>query len=316
MSSPLPVISVFVITYNHEPFIAAALEGIVNQQVECPMEVIIGEDCSTDGTYAICRAYAEKYPSLIRLLPSERNLKMMGNFLRTLHECKGEYIAFCEGDDYWTDPDKLRKQLSFLKANPSMVFAFHGSKTFDERTRTFGTYYRHPGFMTGVIDKATLFEKGGGAFVSPSIMFRRSLLTYPDWFLNAPTGDFPLLLLAVATGDIGYMEDEMCVVRQFTGVSWSESFKSLEAYQQYYEKESSLIEAFDQSTGHRFASWLQSFNQLRAYRLLIRYFHANRSWISRAGYFFKTLPKLNLGFAAKSFARIFIGVNKEHVQGL
>ncbi len=111
-------ISVCITTYNHEPFIGECLESIVTQKVNFTFEIVIGEDASTDGTLAICREYADKYPSLIRLLTTPVNLGMVKNGFRTAAATTGEYIAICEGDDYWTDPTKLQRQYDFLEANP------------------------------------------------------------------------------------------------------------------------------------------------------------------------------------------------------
>jgi glycosyltransferase involved in cell wall biosynthesis len=105
------------ITYNHASFIAQAIEGVLMQKCNFPIELIIGEDCSTDKTRQICEQYGEKF-SEIKLLPSNSNLGVSCNFIRTLQACTGKYIAFCEGDDYWTDPYKLQKQVDFFEANP------------------------------------------------------------------------------------------------------------------------------------------------------------------------------------------------------
>lgn len=114
---PKCMVSIKMITYNHEPYIAQAIEGVVMQKTTFKFELIIGEDCSTDLTRTICEDYANKYPEIIKLLPAEQNLGMIQNGLRTLQACNGKYIAFCEGDDYWTDPLKLQKQVDFLEAN-------------------------------------------------------------------------------------------------------------------------------------------------------------------------------------------------------
>lgn len=115
--APKCMVSIKMITYNHEPYIAQAIEGVLMQKTTFKFELVIGEDCSTDLTRKICEDYAKKYPEIIKLLPSEQNLGMIKNGLRTLQACEGKYIAFCEGDDYWTDPLKLQKQVDFLEAN-------------------------------------------------------------------------------------------------------------------------------------------------------------------------------------------------------
>lgn len=111
-------ISVCMVTYNHEPFIRACLEGAVSQQLSCEYEIVIGEDCSKDNTLAICREFEERYPHIIKLLTTPENMGMMKNGARTAAACTGDYIAVCEGDDYWTDPHKLQRQFDFLQANP------------------------------------------------------------------------------------------------------------------------------------------------------------------------------------------------------
>ncbi len=113
-----PLVSVCMITYNHEAFIAQAIEGVLAQQTNFRVELVIGEDCSKDGTRKICEQYAEKHPDIIRLLPSETNFGALKNFFRTLFDCRGKYIAICDGDDYWTDPLKLQDQADFLEQNP------------------------------------------------------------------------------------------------------------------------------------------------------------------------------------------------------
>ena len=118
-------VSVHMITYNHERFIAQAIEGVLMQQTDFAVELVIGEDCSTDGTRAIVRRYGERYPERIRLLLQERNLGARANALATLNACRGQYIALCEGDDYWTDPTKLQKQVDFLESHPECSLCFH-----------------------------------------------------------------------------------------------------------------------------------------------------------------------------------------------
>jgi glycosyltransferase involved in cell wall biosynthesis len=109
-------VSVCMITYNHESHIERAINGILMQKCTFPVNIVIGEDCSTDHTRQICVDFAKEYNE-IYLLPSDRNLGVLPNFLRTLKACEGKYIALCEGDDYWTDPLKLQKQIDFLEAN-------------------------------------------------------------------------------------------------------------------------------------------------------------------------------------------------------
>src|SRR5690554_6846745 len=131
-----PIVSVCVQTYNHEKYIKECLEGILMQQTTFPFEIILGEDESSDGTREICKAYAEKYPDIIRLFLRSRkdviyvNKRPTGRFnlLENLKVTKGKYVAICEGDDYWTDPLKLQKQVDFLEGNSEYSMCFHNAK--------------------------------------------------------------------------------------------------------------------------------------------------------------------------------------------
>jgi glycosyltransferase involved in cell wall biosynthesis len=111
-------VSVCCITYNHNQFIAQAIESFLIQNTDFNFEIIIGEDCSIDGTREIVFNYSQMYSDKIKIVTSENNVGAIANELRTLQACKGKYIAFCEGDDFWADPFKLQKQVDFLEANP------------------------------------------------------------------------------------------------------------------------------------------------------------------------------------------------------
>lgn len=115
-----PKVSVAMITYNHEAFIAQAIESVLMQETDFPVELVIGEDCSTDGTRRIVKAYAEKYPNVIHVLIPERNLGMQRNFRAVLALCRGQYIACLEGDDAWL-PKKIQRQVDILEKQPKTV---------------------------------------------------------------------------------------------------------------------------------------------------------------------------------------------------
>ena len=114
-----PMVSVCVITYNQEAYIQQCLESILQQETNFEYDVVVGEDCSTDNTASIIKSLSE-FGQNIQLLKNTSNLGVLPNFIRTLKACKGKYIAFCEGDDYWIDEHKLQKQVDFLEQNPVM----------------------------------------------------------------------------------------------------------------------------------------------------------------------------------------------------
>lgn len=131
-------ISACIITYKHEAFITDCLEGAINQVVPegYTYEILIGEDKSPDDTLKICKAYKEKYPRLIKLIERPKNLGMIANWLDTISHCNGKYIALCEGDDVWTDNQKLKKQVGFLDKNEEFSLCGAKVKSLDEKGRS------------------------------------------------------------------------------------------------------------------------------------------------------------------------------------
>ncbi len=127
-----PMVSVSMITYHAEAYIREAIEGVLRQQVDFPIELVIGDDCSTDDTRRICEAYVQKYPGIIRLLPAEANMGIAANTARTMGSCRGKYIAVCDGDDIWTDPLKLKQQVDFLERNPAYGIVYTDVETISE----------------------------------------------------------------------------------------------------------------------------------------------------------------------------------------
>lgn len=131
MEKDRPLVAIQCITYNHEPYISDTLEGFVMQKTKFPFVAIVHDDASTDGTADIIRKYAEKYPDIIKPIFETENQysKRDGSITRIMNEAciktGAKYIAFCEGDDYWTDPLKLQKQVNFLEANPKYVYTCH-----------------------------------------------------------------------------------------------------------------------------------------------------------------------------------------------
>ncbi|MDP4263348.1 MAG: glycosyltransferase [Bacteroidota bacterium] len=118
MNASNPMVSVALMSYNQKDYIRQAMECILNQKCSYTFEVVVGDDGSADGTRDIALEYQEKYPGIVRVLPKEPNKKVLGNFRDTVRACKGKYVAVCHSDDYWHNPVKLQRQISFLENNP------------------------------------------------------------------------------------------------------------------------------------------------------------------------------------------------------
>tara|TARA_R110001583_G_scaffold71749_3_gene201742 strand:- start:292 stop:1194 length:903 start_codon:yes stop_codon:yes gene_type:complete len=208
-------ISACIITYNHEAYIKDCLEGAISQILNCEYEIVIGEDFSTDATLEICKEYAEKYPNLIRLLPREKNLGMMGNWMETLKDCQGKYIALCEGDDYWTDPLKLQKQVDFLEENEDYVLCFHKV----DILKPSGEIVED--FITNVpknYESISTLARFGNYIHTPSVVYRNILNSVPFELKEAPFGDFFLYMMLAQHGNLYYIKEVMGVYRYNVGV--------------------------------------------------------------------------------------------------
>ena len=119
------MVSVIVLTYNHEQYVRRALESILEQNTDLRYEILIGDDASTDGTVDIIREYEGKYPEIIKVFPSEQNQGTTKNAYRLFQQARGKYLASCEGDDYWTCTEKMQTQVEFLEKHPEYIGCSH-----------------------------------------------------------------------------------------------------------------------------------------------------------------------------------------------
>ena len=210
--------SVYLITYNHEKFIARAIESIVTQKVNFDFEVVIGEDCSKDTTRAICEEYAKKYPLLINLLPSDKNYGPMENAIRILNACTGKYIALCEGDDYWTDTNKLQKQVDFLDANADFSMCFSAVDIVDEMANDWPDDRFFPKLDKDIFSMEDFILSGMNIIPTPTLVFRRTdLLPLPHFFRTALAGDLMMQQLLADKGRAKYFPEKMAVYRNHSG---------------------------------------------------------------------------------------------------
>jgi glycosyltransferase involved in cell wall biosynthesis len=212
-------VSVLMITYNHEEFISQAIDSILMQKTNFPYEIVIGEDCSTDKTRDIIIDYKKKYPDKFQLLLNETNLGMHKNGAQTYEACKGQYLAFLEGDDYWTSPDKLQKQVDFLDNHPESAICFHNvMEIYKDGSREPHEFL--PKNRKEFYSIEDLFQ--GNFMPTPSTMFRNGLVTeIPDWFSTLSMGDWPLYILLALHGNIGYIDEVMAVHRNHEGGVWT-----------------------------------------------------------------------------------------------
>ena len=218
--SPAPKVSVLMVTYNHERYIAQAVESALMQQVTFPIEIVVGEDCSTDRTREILLDLQRAHPETIRPLLHERNLGGTANFAVTFAACRGDHIAMLEGDDYWTHPQKLQRQIDALEAHPGWAMCFHITR------RVYEDGSRQPELVPPDWTKTetTIDDLFKGNFLNTcSLVFRNRLFgPLPEWHQQITPGDWVLSLLNAHHGLIGYLPEVMADYRIHPQGMWSQ----------------------------------------------------------------------------------------------
>ncbi|MBU6122877.1 glycosyltransferase [Hymenobacter siberiensis] len=221
-----PKVSVFMMAYNHAPYIRQALDSVLAQQTNFSVEIVIGEDCSTDDTRSIIIEYVEQYPGHIRALLHDVNMGASRNQVLVLENCTGEYIALLEGDDYWIDPHKLQKQIDFLDNHLDYAISAHNVVIVGgegDLTAAKKLYYTEPPF-----DTYTMVELAKGNVLPTAACVCRNNFTagptptgFPEWLKQAKIGDFCLHMLAARFGKIKYFPEVMGAYRVHQGGVWS-----------------------------------------------------------------------------------------------
>jgi glycosyltransferase involved in cell wall biosynthesis len=203
-------ISVAIITYNHEEFIAQALESVLKQEVNFDYEIVISDDCSTDKTTDIIISYQQKYSDKIRLLCTKKKIGTSSNLIQALKACKGYYVALLEGKDYWNSIYKLQKQINFLDKHSDYTICFHNSLYLYPDGST--TQYHH--VLNQKVFKLEDLLAINTLMPTASIVFRRSSIDeFPDWLYKANFVERTIQILASRNGNIGYIDDSMSIYR-------------------------------------------------------------------------------------------------------
>jgi len=206
------------ITYNHESFIRQAIESVMMQKTDFDFELVIGEDCSTDATRIIVSEIHQEFPKRIRLLLPEQNVGMMQNARSSYASCIGHYVAFLEGDDYWTDSNKLQRQVNWMDAHPDCPLCFHPASYVDEIGRPIRKQYPEEPKRFYTLDDMMVQN---WAQIG-SVMLRRELMPeIPPWFSELLLGDWPLFILMARFGDLCCLPETMLAYRIHPNSHWS-----------------------------------------------------------------------------------------------
>lgn len=249
-----PLVSIVCITYNHAPYIRQAIENMVNQETDFDFEIIVHDDCSTDGTTDVVREFAEKYPDIIKPIIREKNIYSQGkNILQPLYElAQGEYIASCEGDDYWCDNTKLQKQVDYMRNNPECSLVIHNGYLIDEETAEKSLI--NPYNKDKILSGEEVIVKMKAIPPTASMLFKRSYITtMPEFFLNAGVGDQTKRMYLMLKGHVYYMNDAMCVYRFNVPGSFTERVKKNEDQRKRsFDKMIKFFQNYDEYTNQKY----------------------------------------------------------------
>ena len=227
-TTDVPLVSVCVQTYQHAHYVSECLDGILNQITNFKFEILLGEDGSRDGTREVCVEYSKTYPDRIRLFlhHRENNIEIAGrpsgrfNMMYNLYHARGKYIAMCEGDDYWTDPLKLQKQVDILEHNLDCIACHHWQSYSYFRDNEWVIEDAPFGEREGYLPKEKSTVKDIFAnklrIKTRTVMYRNIIDEefFPDWFRNCAFGDVPLSMLMGRYGNFYFLDEVMAVYRQ------------------------------------------------------------------------------------------------------
>ncbi|NJY63959.1 glycosyltransferase [Salinimicrobium sp. CDJ15-81-2] len=288
-----PLVSVMVQTYQHKDYIKDCLNAILEQQTDFPVEILLGEDGSTDGTREICIEYAKKFPEKIRLFLHQPENKVTvlgittGNFnaLYNFYSARGAYVAFCEGDDLWKDPLKLQKQVDALIQKPDLAFTYHSYTEVNHREELLPKelVLEQP---TQDISEEDLKKLTFHPLLS-TMCFRKFGKVLPEQMAEVINVDSFLLSLLGNYGEAGYHPDiAASYYRRHTGGIWSRKGKEIKLNSKiltytklrdfYSKNERKVAQYFDQKIAqtHKMQSW----RSLKSGNLSQAFIHWTNSW--------------------------------------
>lgn len=249
-----PMVSISCITYNHEDYIAEAIESMLMQQTSFPFEILIHDDASTDKTAKIVKKYETAYPNIIKAIYQKENQYSkgikVGKFNR--NRAKGKYYALCEGDDYYTDRKKIQKQTEFMEDNPEYSLCVHSGSivTYEKEL----IKYVRPSEFDKEYTTQEIINGGGGLFVTNSMLFRKEFYQELAPFQKAsPVGDYPLTIRLSLYGKVKYLDENMSAYRYMLKGSWSEKNSiDVEYRKEHARKIINMFNSLNQYTDYKY----------------------------------------------------------------
>ena len=256
-----PLVSVIIYTYNHEKYIRSAIDGCLMQETTFPIEIIVHDDASSDGTPKIIRECAEKNPKIIFPIIQSENQMSKGSkiFLNNIYtKARGKYIADCEGDDYWIDPHKLEKQVAVMEGDPSISMCFTAVKEENVDSSQKDRIRRRYKKSCYCPTKDIILGGGGFSDIVSTITKTNIYDDIPDWYHLSPAGDVAQNLLAMTKGKVYYLDELTAVYRKGVSESWTQVInRDLDLQKNLIEKLIYFRDYFDIQTDYYYHEFLE-----------------------------------------------------------
>lgn len=269
------MVSVWCRTYNHVNYIKDALDGLVSQQTDFIYKVIVFDDASMDGTSDIVRAYAEKYPEIIHAIIAKENIyhhpdtkKIIADIWK--QHLTGKYMAFCEGDDFWIDNNKLQMQVDYMETHPECTMYMHNALWLNCRNGAMKAGNPYKGKDEWDISAEELIMQYNGYPSTASFLFKREQINKPQFFAEVHASDYTTILYALATGNVHYSSRIMSVYRVFAAGSYAVRMQQNNGLKIcFYLRMLLFFFKYDEYTNYKYHKWISK--RIVCYELAVMY---------------------------------------------
>ena len=252
------LVSIHCLTYNHEKYIAEAIDSFLMQKTTFKFEILLHDDASTDRTQEIIKQYELQYPELIKPIYQKENQYSKGNSVNAvnlinLNRAQGKYIAVCEGDDYWIDPYKLQKQVAYMEKNPDCSLCVHGGYIV-RADKKITQSSKRPSNKNKRFTVEEVIEGGGGLFLTNSMLFPKKYATErPAYLQNAPVGDYSYAIHLALMGKVYYIDEMMSAYRVGHSGTWTaREFNNLENRKRHYAEIEKMLDYLNAYSNYQY----------------------------------------------------------------
>lgn len=267
------MVSICCMTYNQEKYISDALNSFLMQKTDFSYEILIHDDASTDRTAEIIKEYESKYPDLIKPIYQKENQYSKGVKVGCLNmeRVKGKYIAICEGDDFWTDPNKLQKQVDYMEKHPECSMCVHAAYRVSPEKIKIKSHVR-PNRGNKVFTVEEVIQGGGGLFATNSMLYPAVFSTNrPDFYENAPVGDYPLAVYLALKGTVYYIDEFMSAYRVGVKGSWTSrmSSASIERRVAHIDAISNMLDEINSYIEYKYDTAIKNIKNRNSFRKML-----------------------------------------------